>query len=389
MITLITGSPGSGKTLYCVDKLLRPLVGTTVDSTNDDGETTTYNRTVFTNIPRLLLDHELVDADWLENLHVNRVTGCVVVFDEVQRVWPNRPSMSKKPAAVEYLETHRHDGIDIILMTQNPLLLDPAVRALVGRHLHIRRLGGLGAAVVYEWDSCSNALNYRAAFTKTPYKYNRAVFKLYHSADVHTKQTRRMPFVVWMLAFGVAGAASLWPDVIARVTGAAPREKPAVQQAEHQPTGSGGIVQAEDGTLLTADGSPLRVTDENPAPSIPGGGTGGVGTTENRPLTAEEYRETLVPRLPDYPHTAPRYDGLTSPVRAPYPAACIDSESKGCQCFNQHGVKMSVRKATCQNIVKNGLFLDFEPEPRKMQMQQSSMNSTGEPTAIIISPSGQ
>ena len=68
MITLITGSPGSGKTLYCVDKLLRPLIGTTVDSTNDEGETTTYNRTVFTNIPRLLLDHELIDKEWLEEI---------------------------------------------------------------------------------------------------------------------------------------------------------------------------------------------------------------------------------------------------------------------------------------------------------------------------------
>ncbi len=382
MITLITGSPGSGKTLYCVDKLLRPLIGTTVDSTNDEGETTTYNRTVFTNIPRLLLDHELIDKEWLENIHVNKVTGCVVVFDEVQRVWPNRPSMSKKPAAVEYLETHRHDGIDIIIMTQNPLLLDPAVRALVGRHLHIRRLGGLGAAVVYEWDSCSNALNYRASFAKTPYKYNRSVFKLYHSADVHTKQKRRMPFVVWFLFFGVAGASYLWPDVIARVTGGTSKEKPVVQQA----AGRGGVVQAKDRTLLTADGSPLRVIDENPA--LSSGGAGGVGTPENRSLTAEEYRETLVPRLPDYPYTAPRYDGLTIPVRAPYPAACIDSEMKGCQCFNQRGVRMAVRKATCQNIVKNGLFLDFEPEPRKMQ--QPAMNPPpGEPTTLIISPSGQ
>ena len=152
MITLITGSPGSGKTLYCVDKLLRPLIGTTVDSTNDEGETTTYNRTVFTNIPRLLLDHELIDKEWLENIHVNKVTGCVVVFDEVQRVWPNRPSMSKKPAAVEYLETHRHDGIDIIIMTQNPLLLDPAVRALVGRHslqeIHIAMRHPTGVRII-------------------------------------------------------------------------------------------------------------------------------------------------------------------------------------------------------------------------------------------------
>ena len=104
MITLITGSPGSGKTLYCVDKILQPLVGATIDSTNEEGETTTYNRTIYTNISRLLLDHELIDVKWLEHLHENKQTGCVVVFDEVQRAWPNRPHGSKKPAAVEYLD---------------------------------------------------------------------------------------------------------------------------------------------------------------------------------------------------------------------------------------------------------------------------------------------
>lgn len=373
MITLITGSPGSGKTLYCVDKILQPLVGTTVNSTNDDGETTTYSRTIFTNIPRLLLDHELIDADWLEHLHERKQTGCVVVFDEVQRVWPNRPSMSKRPAAVEYLETHRHDGIDIVLMTQNPLLLDPAVRALVGRHLHIRRLGAFGAAIVYEWDSCSNALNYRAAFTKTPYKYNRRVFKLYHSADVHTKQTRKVPFVAWVLIGGVAGAAYFWPQVGDVIRGTS-RKTSSSEVVQVEPTGE------LDGMKVL----PIRVEEENTR----GSSSELAGPSDNRPLTADEYIQTLVPRVPDFPYTAPRYDGLTSPVRAPYPAACINSERRGCECFNQHGVKMSVRKATCIRIVQNGLFLDFEPEPRKMQ--QPSMNPPpGEPTTLIISPSGQ
>lgn len=377
MITLITGSPGSGKTLYCVDKILQPLVGASVQSTNEEGESVSYDRTIFTNIPRLLLDHELIDAEWLQNLHLNKVTGCVVVFDEVQRVWPNRPSMSRKPDAVEYLETHRHDGIDIVLMTQNPLLLDPAVRALVGRHLHIRRLGGFGAAVVYEWDSCSNALNYRAAFTKTPYKYNRSVFKLYHSADVHTKQTRKVPFVAWVLIGGVAGAAYFWPqvgDVIKGTSRKTAISKPADGVQAVPPVPESG----EDGMKVL----PFRVEEENTRglPSEVG------GTPENRPMTAEEYVATLVPRVQDYPHTAPRYDGLTQPVRAPYPAACIKTESKGCQCFNQHGVKMAVRQATCLRIVQNGLFLDFEPEPRKMQAPQAQpMNQ--EPTTLIISPS--
>lgn len=372
MITLITGSPGSGKTLYCVDKILRPLVGTSIDSTNEEGETTTYNRTIYTNIPRLLLDHELIDAKWLEHLHENRQTGCVVVFDEVQRAWPNRPHGSKKPAAVEYLETHRHDGIDVILMTQNPMLLDPAVRALVGRHLHIRRLGGLGAAVVYEWDSCSNALNFKAAFTKTPYRYNRKVFKLYHSADVHTKQNRRMPFLVWVILVSFVVAAWMWPHFTGRVL-----KKESIVKGGEVVQAAAPPVSSVSSPSLPFPSRPVAPLDVSAAPA---------------PLTAEEYRETFRPRLNSLPHTAPRYDKLTEASRVRYPAACIQGEKYGCKCFDQDGARLYIRDSVCRDVVKNGLFLDFEPEPRKMKEQRPAKKKGEDddiPTAIIISPSGQ
>ena len=374
MITLITGSPGSGKTLYCVDKILQPLVGATLDSTNDDGETTTYNRTIFTNIPRLLLDHELIDAAWLENLHENKQTGCVVAFDEVQRVWPNRPHGARKPAAVEYLETHRHDGIDVVLMTQNPMLLDPAVRTLVGRHLHIRRIGGFGGAVVYEWDSCSNSLNFKAAFTKTPYRYNHKVFNLYHSADLHTKQTRRVPFAVWVMLCGLVIAAWMWPHFFGRVFG---REAGKMSQVSH-----------------TAPFPPASAPASSRSPRSHVVSLTGEGSGAPAPLTAEEYRETFRPRLNSLPHTAPRYDELTKPSRVRYPAACIQGEVYGCRCFDQDGVRLYIRDSVCRDVVKNGLFLDFKPEPMKLSQPPSKSvkgktSPDSEPDVIIISPSGQ
>ena len=215
MITLITGAPGSGKTLYCVDKIIRPMVGTSVAGTDEDGQPAIYERRIYSNINGLLIDHEKVDSAWLENISEKKRPGAFVVFDEVQRVWPNRPTGSKKPAAVEYLETHRHDGIDVVLMTQNPQLLDPAVRKLVGRHLHMRRVGGIGAAIVYEWDACSDTLRFKSAFTKTPYRYSRSAQRLYKSARVHTKQKRKLPFAVWMMVAGLVGAAYMWPTLAA------------------------------------------------------------------------------------------------------------------------------------------------------------------------------
>lgn len=328
MITLITGAPGSGKTLYCIDKLMRPVIGTTVDGVDAEGNPQTYNRRIFSNINGLLLDHVLVDGAWLEGVAQNRETGAFIVFDEVQRVWPNRAVGSKKPAAVEYLETHRHDGVDVVLMTQNPQLLDPAVRALVGRHLHMRRVGGLGAALVYEWDACSNSLNYKNAFSKTPYRYNKAVFKLYTSSRAHTKQTRKLPFAVWMVLAGVAASVWLWPDVYGRI--------------KQRGQGSPAVAKAPEAEIR---------------------GQPGLEAGESVKDDLDDYIAQWKPRVGGLPQTAPRYDDLTRPVRVPMPAACMRTVRIGCRCYTQQATPLpDVPRNVCDRIVDGGLFVDFAPD---------------------------
>lgn len=225
MITLITGAPRSGKTLYTVDKLIPPEIGRSV--TIDDGKSDprSVTRRLLTNINQLQLVHELVDNAWLEDLHRNVQAADVIFFDEVQRVWPNRPTGAKKPAAVEYLETHGHDAVDLVIMTQSPMLLDPSVRALIGRHFHVRKIGGLGMAVIYEWDGCSNSLNFKNAFRKKPYWYSSKAQSLYKSAKGHTGSKASLPFVALVVPAALAGAAYLWPSLYGRITGQADQYK--------------------------------------------------------------------------------------------------------------------------------------------------------------------
>uniref|UniRef100_A0AAU8B8C6 ZOT protein n=1 Tax=Dulem virus 61 TaxID=3145772 RepID=A0AAU8B8C6_9VIRU len=347
MITLITGSPGSGKTLYCIDKIIQPLIGKTITSLNDDGTIESFPRSIYTNINGLLLDHELIDGDWLLNIQENKKPGIVVVFDEVQRIWPNRPAGTKKLPSVEYLETHRHDGIDIVILTQNPMLLDPAVRALVGRHLHMRRIGNAALANVYEWDSCSNALNFRAAFTKTIYRYNKNVYKLYKSARLHTKLKRKLPFVVWMILLGFIGLAFSIPR-FANIL-----DKTNVAELENKPF-SGNDFSSTSSTINKSN--PIAGMDE-------------------KTLTLEEYVASVQPRITGLKHTAPRYDQLTQPTRVPVPAACIASKSRGCTCWDQDAVKMNVPEITCQGIVQTGMFIDFVPE--RMERDKPYQHRTG------------
>jgi zona occludens toxin len=232
MITLITGAPRSGKTLYTVDKLFPPEIGRIITIDDGKGDPRPVTRRLLTNINQLQLVHELVDNAWLEELHKNVQPADFICFDEVQRVWPNRPAGAKKPPAVEYLETHGHDAVDLVIMTQSPMLLDPSVRALIGRHFHVRKIGGLGVAIIYEWDGCSNSLNFRNAFRKKPYWYSSKAQALYKSAKGHTGSKASLPFVALVVPAAIAGSLYYWPHLYGRITGQADPTKRAAAAAE-------------------------------------------------------------------------------------------------------------------------------------------------------------
>ncbi|MFT4241440.1 MAG: zonular occludens toxin domain-containing protein [Acidovorax sp.] len=232
MITIITGTPGAGKTLYTVEKLLLPVIGTTIEYENDVGEKIVAPRTVYTNIPGLCVDHELInggDNQGLQDWYKWAKPGALIVFDEVQRFWKPRANGSRVPPDIEALETHRHMGVDFILVTQNVALVERNIHSLAGRHLHVRRVGNFKMAMVYEWDHVSRNLLYSNAMRKVPWRYDRKVFKLYKSAEVHTKQPRSMPAVLWFLLAGFLALSYLGPSVYARLSERAAGGKPAAE----------------------------------------------------------------------------------------------------------------------------------------------------------------
>lgn len=252
MITIITGTPGSGKTLYTIQKLLQPLVGTHVPQ-EVDGVVTLHPRTIYTNINGLMLDHELIDGgdnQGLRNWHEWAKPGSVIVFDEVQKVWPPRANGSVVPEDIKGLETHRHMGVDFILITQGPMLIDRNLHMLCGRHLHVRRVANLPFATVYEWDLMSRTLNFKSSLRKEPYRYNRAVYKLYKSSSLHTKQVRKLPVMLWFLLAGLGVAAWKVPQVYDSLVHpikpvVATTDKPKAVPGATKPTEASGAVPGE------------------------------------------------------------------------------------------------------------------------------------------------
>ena len=312
MIELQTGLPGACKTLYTIDRIERLRRES--------------NRPVFySGIKGLTLPWEEIPAeDWWKC-----PPESVVVIDEAQRLFRPRANGSQVPKYESELETHRHGGIDLILITQHERLINYGVRTLVGRHFHAVRKFGMQWSTIYEWPEVKGS-DKRKDAVEHQYRFSKEVFDWYKSAEVHTVK-RRIPMRVWVLLGAVVLAPVLgwWGFHAARGIGG------------HKPGGVG--VDA--------------------AASAVGGYAAGV-----KAKTAAEYVVQFVPRVPGLDYTAPVYDKVTEPVDAPYPAACLSMGTR-CECYSQQATRLQVPLELCKSIAKGGFFVAWQRGARGEQAQ--------------------
>jgi zona occludens toxin len=323
-ITLITGLPGHGKTLYTLARFKGEAekAGRTVfqcagqpDPSKREGEKRSAG------INGLKLPWPEIDPmRWWE-----APPGSIVVIDEAQVVFPVR-GRGEPPEWIQRLSTHRHLGIDIVLITQGPMLLDSFVRQLVDRHFHVVRKFGTHFATVHEYaNGCRDqVLKSRGTDSiRHEWRYPKEVFEWYTSAEVHTVK-RRVPMKVWVLLAAPLLALALGYVALKR---------------------------------LSPDAQAKRMAGPAGAASAPvvGSAPGVMG----QPVTLEDYYRLHKPMVPDLPHTAPIYAEVTKPVHAPYPAACVQSGDR-CNCYTQQATKISVSKQFCAQVVENGYFVAWE-----------------------------
>lgn len=215
MITLITGTPGSGKTAFALDMMVR--------QTRLDNARKLYVH----GIPELKLAHEIVvcdspSCDYCGTLPIRRLPddventdcfspsgylradmwheyaekGAILFFDEVQNIHRPRNGAGVVPPAVAAYEVHRHRGLDFFIITQNPSLIDGNVRALVSRHIHLSSTWA--RRLQFEFSQCKTDLAVTTGEgVKSNYTLPKDVFKLYKSASLHTKLDRKTPFALY------------------------------------------------------------------------------------------------------------------------------------------------------------------------------------------------
>lgn len=125
--------------------------------------------------------------------------GALLVIDEAQRHFRPRPAGSVVPDHVAALEVHRHQGLDIWLITQRAGLVDANVRALCGKHIALRQTP-LGR-YKYEWPEIGDIENKtsRDNAARSRYKLPSHVFGLYKSAETHVKHRIAVPMAAKIL----------------------------------------------------------------------------------------------------------------------------------------------------------------------------------------------
>ena len=374
-IVLITGTPGAGKTAHMVHMLA-------TDPMFKDAEG--KPRKIFTNIKGLNIpDMSTIDVSSIkeeqaqstdEKLSFHDIYqwikqpenyGSVVIIDEVQDVWPARSNGSQVPPNVAWLNTHRHLGVDIFVLTQNPKNIDVNLRGLVNKHLHVAK-NKLGMRTLLEWKYCANnpLTQAKDAFAKV-HKLDKKIFGYYKSAEVHTENKTKvtkwvfvLPIVLLIMPVALYFSYSLLKNM-------ASKDKVVEAAAASAPAATDGDMGQQLGTNSNMS-QPQNTLGAKP--------------------------EDFVPRMAERPETKPIYDGQRQVQTMEWPVGCIINTQKVCTCYSEQGTKIKeINQQLCKSYVADGLpFNPYKrPEQEQQQANQAGNHSDDGSTAQVAQMGGK
>jgi zona occludens toxin len=126
----------------------------------------------------------------------------IILIDECQQYFPPRPAGSTVPIHISKYETHRHDGFDVYLVTQDRMLLDSNVRKLVNRHIHFHNAFGGNRVTRYQQSKSFDVDNYfdLQSTQKSLIKRPTHFYGSYFSSEMHTHKFQ-LPKAFYVLIF--------------------------------------------------------------------------------------------------------------------------------------------------------------------------------------------
>lgn len=187
MLKLITGIPGSGKTLYAVS-MLKKAVEHNASLPADE------QRNIYCDITGLTIEGiEPPPLDWRQT-----PPKSLLIYDEAQFQKPFQAGRGLSPYDyIQELTIHRKTAHEIWYITQDPKRLHGNILDMVETHWHLDRPYGAKLASIYQFRGVERTPKSRSAIEraerKTLFNYDKRLFDLYQSSEVEDGIKLRLP----------------------------------------------------------------------------------------------------------------------------------------------------------------------------------------------------
>ena len=311
-ISLLTGLPGSGKSLRMTQRIVELVeAGEHVYTCNLNG----------IRIPGI--------TPWDDPTKWRDLpAGAVLFVDEAQQFFRARRG-GEPPEYISAMETIRHAGVRLVLATQQPNYLDTHLRGLVGFHEHLLRQSGKDETFIFRNHQVMDEVRMglrriKGLYDHEKWKLPEKYFQFYDSAELHTVKYRMPALLKKVLITGpiaILLAASVFGWLFWK-----------------------GVHMQEE-----AD----EVAEAAPAAQPSQSSAGAQGGTTDRPTirTGEQYIAAITPMVADVPWSAPAY--VDRPIASDPHVYCMSSENS-CRCVTEQNTRVVLRDDVCRDIARHG-----------------------------------
>ena len=283
MIELYEGVPGSGKSYHAICEKFLPWVKQgrrlyiAVDGIYLD------RLALFTGIELSVLEQQI--TLWKDSVEVLQAfphvePGSAVIIDEAQTVF--RSMQKVEPGLLRWLETHRHYGVDILLMSQDFRQMSQGVTRLIEETVKFRKLAFVGLSKKYQGKVRGNPEDHEVirAFVGTYSPAIYAYYSSYASAAIREEKRSHTVFKSARVAIGIAAGLFALTLMVWRPWSSLGSTQPAPAASPSAPVVASGPALPNSGSLL----SPLGIAP--PAVPTPPKRTvrilGGAGMSKDR-----------------------------------------------------------------------------------------------------------
>ncbi len=286
MIELYEGVPGSGKSYHAICEKFLPWVKQgrrlyiAVDGIYLD------RLSLFTGIELQTLEQQI--TIWKDSVEVLQAfqhvePGSAVIIDEAQTVF--RSMQKVEPGLLRWLETHRHYGVDILLMSQDFRQMSQGVTRLIEATVKFRKLAFVGLSKKYQGKVRGNPEDHEVirAFVGTYSPAIYAYYSSYASAAIREEKRSHTVFKSARVAIGIAAGLFAIGLMVWRPWSSLTSTKP-TSGAESNPvsTVAAASVPSSSTSLLSPLGLPPVTPTTAPALKRTVRILGGAGMSQNR-----------------------------------------------------------------------------------------------------------